>query len=93
MTDKPKCHDCGANPGELHDPGCDMEQCPECGGQWIQCGHIGTHDRIPWTGDWPREADAIELGFKRKDGTPDIERLICGFGCRWSPSLAKYIRT
>jgi hypothetical protein len=32
------CHDCVAIPGELHVPGCDMERCPKCGGQWISCG-------------------------------------------------------
>ena len=33
-----KCHDCGVEKGEYHDPGCDMEECPVCGRQWISCG-------------------------------------------------------
>ena len=51
-----KCHDCGAEEGELHQIGCDMERCPTCQGsgvdhfrQAITCGC--THyvkDRIPW---------------------------------------------
>jgi len=31
------CHDCGARTGEFHLQGCDMEQCPRCGGQFISC--------------------------------------------------------
>jgi TIR domain len=31
------CHDCAAKRGEFHVPGCDMERCPECGGQLISC--------------------------------------------------------
>jgi hypothetical protein len=32
-----RCHDCGAPLGLLHHPGCDMEECPNCGGQAICC--------------------------------------------------------
>lgn len=32
-----RCHDCAAQAGELHVPGCDMERCPKCGGQAISC--------------------------------------------------------
>lgn len=31
------CHDCGAQPGAYHDPGCDAERCPACGDQSISC--------------------------------------------------------
>lgn len=33
-----RCHDCNVEPGGLHHPGCDGEQCPACGGQVISCG-------------------------------------------------------
>ena len=32
-----QCHDCGTAPGAYHMPGCDMEECPRCGGQSISC--------------------------------------------------------
>ena len=32
-----RCHDCGCKIGEFHHTGCDMEQCPKCGGQFIFC--------------------------------------------------------
>lgn len=31
------CNDCAAAFGQLHVPGCDLERCPKCGGQWIAC--------------------------------------------------------
>lgn len=34
-----KCHDCGAERGELHQKGCDVEQCPDCKTQLISCEH------------------------------------------------------
>jgi hypothetical protein len=37
--DGDRCHDCGAEEGELHKPGCDAEQCPECGRQLLACDH------------------------------------------------------
>jgi hypothetical protein len=34
------CHDCGIlnKTGNYHHIGCDMEQCPKCGGQLCSCG-------------------------------------------------------
>lgn len=31
------CHDCGTPFGEVHHLGCDMEECPKCGGQYFIC--------------------------------------------------------
>ncbi len=48
------CHDCGVEPGALHEPGCDIESCPLCGGQLISCGcdppQLMDWERLPWTG-------------------------------------------
>ena len=33
-----RCHDCNVAVGGFHHPGCDMEECPRCGGQLISCG-------------------------------------------------------
>ena len=40
MTEPRSCYDCGAKPGELHEPGCDVETCPRCGSQMISCGCV-----------------------------------------------------
>jgi hypothetical protein len=63
------CPDCGAAPGELHEPGCDVEQCPYCGGQLISfgCGPsergVPADDRLPWAGEWPGQQECREFGW------------------------------
>lgn len=37
------CPDCEAGRGELHEEGCDQEQCPECGQQLIACDHATSY--------------------------------------------------
>lgn len=44
------CHDCVAIKGEFHVAGCDVERCPNCGGQVISCD-------CPYDGDDPAESE------------------------------------
>lgn len=45
-----RCHDCGAKVGENHHPGCDVERCPECGGQYFICDCDTEEKRELWSG-------------------------------------------
>lgn len=55
-----RCGDCDVALGSVHHHGCDVEQCPACGGQSISCGCL-------WAGeehladDWE---DAMEEGLQ-----------------------------
>jgi hypothetical protein len=55
MQQKIQCHDCGCFEGELHDLGCDMEDCPFCGHQLISCDCIyeklGLFDRARYSNE------------------------------------------
>jgi hypothetical protein len=58
------CHDCGAKPGEQHQPGCDVQSCSVCGGQRLQCNCKGHDPQFArWTGIWPCAAEAEYLGI------------------------------
>lgn len=67
------CHDCGAQPGQMHMRGCDTEHCSVCGGQRIQCSCKG-HDPAfaRWTGFWPGRAEAELLGVTLNELRGDI---------------------
>ncbi len=67
------CPDCGVAPGGVHDYGCDIERCIQCGGQLISCDcETEAHpppakDRDRWTGEFPGRADARRLGLFCKE--------------------------
>ena len=67
LADRP-CPDCGAKPGEQHTEWCDVERCPDCGGQLISCDCEGefTAPRVPWSGEWPGVMECREFGWYSK---------------------------
>jgi hypothetical protein len=101
------CHDCGAQVGQLHQLGCDVERCPDCGGQYISCGcgEKSTHRRLAWTGQWPGEAECREFGWYSRwvDGCgwarctatdPDAGPDLnrLRMGARWDASRGRWVR-
>jgi hypothetical protein len=68
-TDNDNCPDCGVPPGNHHKVGCDIEQCPYCGGQLISydCESMPPlDDRMSWAGVWPGVAKCREFGWYAK---------------------------
>ena len=77
-----KCPNCNVNEGEYHLACCDIETCPVCGGQALQCfsdcsisgviiagcenEELSEDDRIKWDGKWSGIAECQEFGWYSK---------------------------
>jgi hypothetical protein len=73
--DPRSCGDCGANPGEEHDDGCDVARCLVTGRQRISCDMLttvfGYRESLPhddcgsqvWSGEWPGAAECEEYDW------------------------------
>src|SRR5882724_2115155 len=63
-SDTIPCHDCAAIKGQLHTPGCDVEECPNCHEQALSC-------RLTPVSRFYREAEP--LGSARVVGADVVE--------------------
>lgn len=102
------CHDCGAEPGEMHVGSCDVSRCANCGWQYLMCG-CDNPSLMIWTGQWPGDKEAIEFGWyckwsasgwvpcgKDDEGAgPDINRLATEAAqgkLEWDKSLGRWVK-
>jgi hypothetical protein len=84
MSEKNKCHDCGAEEGQFHEPGCDMDECPFCHGQLLSCGccyeKLGLNpnqEPVYSQGLTPEQEDAWDKILKEKGLIPYGQETRC----------------
>ena len=56
-----RCGDCNVKAGMYHHPGCDIEECPRCGGQLISCGCLDDEEDDDEGDDWDWREHAAQL--------------------------------
>ncbi len=80
------CPDCGSRPGEVHDFGCDVEECPSCHQQLISCGcwDLASDDDDEDKADEDDHENGKTLGALSQVG-----RIPYGAESRFSPSTAR----
>lgn len=105
MKELKDCPFCGVDIGELHIEGCDVERCPDCGGQYISCDCEEIYEeRIIWDGNWPGTKECQEYGWYSKMGkngwepcskddpeaSENLNRLISE--CIWDKKLKRFMK-
>ena len=65
------CHDCGVDPGEVHEMGCDVAHCLNCGSQTIFADCCEEPLNGQWSGIWP----GVDECYKKKYICFDVYRL------------------
>jgi hypothetical protein len=64
VSDEKRCPDCGVEPGQLHEDGCDVARCRLTGEQRLQCDHTKEDGcNTAWEGEWPGLEECRELGW------------------------------
>ncbi len=112
---KPKNCSCGARPKEQHNGGCDVARCAATGRQYFQCEgekheyngriygeHTGKCEPDTWTGYWPGEKEATDLGWfvywgppwiecdaEHPDAGPDLNKVLVLLD--WDPKTQTYV--
>lgn len=69
------CRTCLAEPGELHLPKCEDEQCPRCAGQAIQC-NCPAHTRLFHRGDGAMPICTTLLNVVSQEGQPHLSLFV-----------------
>ena len=89
MREDKRCHDCHANEGEFHVPGCDAEVCPFCREQLIGC-NCAYHHLGLWDDDAALPIEEVYENGLNETQAAEWDRILKAKGLipyRWSPML------